>query len=92
EGSPPTCSSLPCTTYDSPLLRLFSGCTDEKCPCPKSWRVWRCVGAGEERTQILQKSRVYPDAWGRHGPDLKSRRTTASSLVQLLIGIISYGI
>ena len=25
EGSPPTCSSLPCTTYDSPLLRLFSG-------------------------------------------------------------------
>ena len=23
EGSPPTCSSLPCTTYDPPLLRLF---------------------------------------------------------------------
>ena len=23
KGSLPTCSSLPCTTYDSPLLRLF---------------------------------------------------------------------
>ena len=29
EGSPPTCSSLPCTTYDSPLLRLFSG--EQRC-------------------------------------------------------------
>ena len=25
EGSPPTCSSFPCATYDPPLLRLLSG-------------------------------------------------------------------
>ncbi|CAN0372086.1 unnamed protein product, partial [Ascophyllum nodosum] len=24
EGSPPTCSSFPCATYDPPLLRLLS--------------------------------------------------------------------
>ena len=25
EGSPPTCSSFPCATYDPTLLRLLSG-------------------------------------------------------------------
>ena len=57
EGSPPSCSSFSCVTYDPPLLRLLSG---ERC-LVFSELCWRHLSAGRPRRR---SSNLWPKPFG----------------------------